>query len=211
MIEEGKRDRLLVAVLPGVPFDGWSSQALRDGARGAGMSEAEARDLFPRGTIDMVAWFSTWADREMMRRMAAQPIEAMKVRDRVTAAIAERQAVLEPHKEAVRRALSVLAMPQNAALAAQLLYRTVDCMWHAAGDASTDWNFYTKRALLAAVYSSSVLYWLDDRSPGSEETRAFVQRRLSDVMAIPRVTAKLGEALDWLPNPFRFFRLAQRR
>jgi ubiquinone biosynthesis protein COQ9 len=107
--------------------------------------------------------------------------------------------------------LSVLALPQNTALGLKLLYETVDCMWHAAGDTATDWNFYTKRGLLAGVYSATVLYWLDDRSPGSTETRAFFQRRLADVMSIPRVTKRLGEALDRLPNPFRFFRLAQRR
>ena len=211
MVEEGKRDELLLAVLPGVPFDGWSGQALRDGARSLGMSEAEAEDLFPRGAGDLVAWFSTWADREMLRRTALLPIETMKVRDRITAAFEARQEAIEPHKEAVRRAASVLALPQNAPLGLKLLYDTVDCMWHAAGDTATDWNFYTKRGLLAGIYSATMLYWLDDRSPGSTETRAFFQRRLADVMSIPRVTGKMGELLDRLPNPFRFFRVAQRR
>src|SRR4051794_38668947 len=187
MIEEGKRDALLEAVLPGVPFDGWSMQALRVGARAMGLTEAQALDLFPRGAIDLVAWFSTWADREMLRRLADKPMEAMKVRDRIATAVETRQAVLDPHKEAVRRAFSLLALPQNAPLALQLLYRTVDCAWHAAGDTATDWNFYTKRCLLAGVYSATLLYWLDDRSPGSVETRGFLERRLKEVMAIPRV------------------------
>jgi ubiquinone biosynthesis protein COQ9 len=211
MIEEGKRDALLAAVLPGVPFDGWSRQALRDGARSLGLSEAEAADLFPRGAVDMVAWFSTWADREMLRRVSSMPLDTMKVRERITAAVETRQAVLEPHKEAVRRALSLLALPQHAGLGLKLLYDTVDCMWHAAGDTATDWNFYTKRALLAGIYSATVLYWLDDRSTDSADTKGFFQRRLSEVMSIPRVTGRLREVAGRLPNPLRFFRLAERR
>jgi ubiquinone biosynthesis protein COQ9 len=211
MIEEGKRDALLVATLPNVPFDGWSWSALREGARTLGISDAEACDLFPRGAVDMVAWFSTWADREMLRLLSSENLEAMKVRQRITAAVEARLTVLDTHKEAVRRGLAVLALPQNAPLGAKLVYRTVDAMWYAAGDTATDWNFYTKRALLAGVFSATTLYWLEDRSPGHVDTSAFLQRRLGEVMSIPRVTAKLRDLADRLPNPLRFFRLAQRR
>ena len=206
-----EKDALLAAILPEVPFEGWSLGALRAGARSAGIDEAEALALFPRGGADMVAAFSDWADRKMLEAVSLQPLGSMKVRDRIAAVVLARLDALGPHREAARAAASVLAMPQNAALGARLLYRTVDSAWYAAGDTSTDWNFYTKRGLLAAVYAATQLYWLEDRSPGAEDTRGFLDRRLSDVMAIPRLTSSVGRLLDLVPNPFRFLSAARRR
>ncbi|MBV8652016.1 MAG: COQ9 family protein, partial [Alphaproteobacteria bacterium] len=160
------KDELLLAVLPNVPFDGWSIAALRGAARSLGMSEAEAIELYPH-TVALVEGFSHWADREMIARIEGLDFEAMKVRERVAAAVRARLAVLEPHREAARRGLAVLALPQNAPLGLRLLYDTVDAIWYAAGDTATDFNFYTKRALLAGVYGATMLYWLDDRSADS--------------------------------------------
>jgi ubiquinone biosynthesis protein COQ9 len=110
----------------------------------------------------------------------------------------------------VRRALTVLALPHNVPLSLKLLYETVDQMWYAAGDTATDFNFYTKRGLLAGVYAATTLYWLDDRSPDAADTHAFLDRRLADVMAIPRYGARLREGLERLPNPLRLLRPARR-
>jgi ubiquinone biosynthesis protein COQ9 len=205
------KDRLLLALLPNVPFDGWSIAALRAGARGIGLGEAEAMALFPGGSAAMVGWFSRWADREMLARLAGADFVALKVRARVAAGLRARLAVLEPHREATRRGLAVLAQPQNAALGLRLLYDTVDAIWYAAGDTATDWNFYTKRALLAGVTGATMLYWLDDRSPGGVDTDGFLDRRLAGVMALPKIGARLRNVADRLPNPFRFLRAAQRR
>jgi ubiquinone biosynthesis protein COQ9 len=209
MSERDLKDSLIMAMLPDVAFDGWSLLTLHAAARRLGMPEAEAETLFPRGAADMVAQFSDWADRRMLE--AAEGLEGMRVRERISTLMRARLAVLEPHREAVRRGLSVLALPQNAALGARLLYYTVDSAWYAAGDRATDWNFYTKRTLLAGVVASTMLYWLDDRSPGAADTLAFLERRLDDAMRIPRVTAQLREVADRLPNPFRFFQMARRR
>jgi ubiquinone biosynthesis protein COQ9 len=103
----------------------------------------------------------------------------------------------------MRRALSFLALPQHAALGARLLYRTVDTIWYAVGDRSTDFNFYTKRALLAAVYGATLLYWLDDRSDGFADSWGFLERRLDNVMGIPKLSARLRMAVRALPNPLR--------
>ncbi|HWA50980.1 MAG TPA: COQ9 family protein, partial [Dongiaceae bacterium] len=106
-------------------------------------------------------------------------------------------------REAIKSACSFLAMPQNAALALKLLYRTVDAMWYAAGDTATDFNFYTKRALLAGVYSSTVLYWLNDRSADCADTWAFLDRRIEEVMQVPKILGRISSLTDRLPNPFR--------
>jgi ubiquinone biosynthesis protein COQ9 len=211
MDEATEKDRLLMAALANVPFDGWSIAALRAGARAAGIAEAEALALFPRGAAELVEWFSGWADRAMLARLDSGEFSALKVRDRVAAGIRARLAVLGPHREAARSALAVLALPQNVPLGLKLVYHTVDAIWYAAGDTATDFNFYTKRALLAAVYAATMLYWLDDRSPDCVDTDAFLERRLADAMAVPKIAERLRAAADRLPNPFRFLRAAQRR
>jgi len=211
MDEATEKDRLLLATLANVPFDGWSVAALRAGARSAGIAEAEAVALFPRGTAEMVEWFSAWADRAMLARLDGAEFSALKVRDRVAAGVRARLAVLAPHREAARSALAVLALPQNAPLGLKLVYHTVDAIWYAAGDTATDFNFYTKRALLAAVYGATMLYWLDDRSPDCIDTEAFLQRRLANAMAVPKIAERLRAAMGRLPNPLRFLRAARRR
>jgi ubiquinone biosynthesis protein COQ9 len=211
MTDDDRRDALIEAILPDVPFDGWGRGTIVAAARRLGMDEAEVASLLPGGPRGAVAAFSRWADRKMLVALGQVPLEAMKVRERVATAVRARLAALDPHREAVRRALALLALPQNMALGARLLYDTVDAIWYAAGDTATDFNFYTKRGLLAGVLASTTLYWLDDRAAGAEATRGFLDRRLDDVMRIPRLGARLREAVDKLPNPFRLVRVARGR
>jgi ubiquinone biosynthesis protein COQ9 len=170
------------------------------------MPAAEARALFPRGAIDMVAAFSRWADRQMLDRLEAAPPEPLSLSRRIARALRIRFEILLPVREAVRRGMSVLAMPQNAPLGMRLLYETVDGIWYAVGDTSTDFSFYTKRASLAAIYSAAMLFWLDDRSPGCVETDAFVERRLADLHRLTELRERFEAAAERLPNPLRFFR-----
>lgn len=191
------RPRLLEALLRHVPFDGWSQAALRAAARDIGVSTALARNAFPGGPPEMAAYFASEADRAMLEALEERALGPMRLRDRVATAIRLRLERATPHREAVRRALVVLALPQNARLGTTSLYRTVDAIWYAAGDTSTDYNFYTKRLLLAGVYSSTLLFWLNDRSEGFEDTWAFLDRRLDEVLRVGGTLGKLvGRALS---------------
>lgn len=208
------RDELLLATLPNVVFDGWSLQALRDGTAMAEHEPSALTRAFPGGVADAVEHFADWADRETLNRLDTHPLETMKVREKIALAVRTHFEVLEPYREAKRRQLSYLAMPQTVGLGLKLLYRTVDSMWFAAGDTSTDYNHYTKRALLAGVVSSATFYWLDDQSEDHAETWAFIDRRLADVMSVGKATASLGKVgmiLSHLPNPLRFARQVRRR
>ena len=201
---ESERDRLITALLPDVAFDGWSQHALRMAARRAGIPVSEAIALFPRGAPDLVAAFSRWADRQMLDRL--EPIEPVSLPRRVALALRLRFEVLTPWREAVRRGLAVLALPQNAPLGLRLLYETVDGLWYGVGDSSTDFSFYTKRATLAGIYAAAVLYWLDDRSPDGVATDAFVDRRLADLHRMTELRQAIAAAADRLPNPLRLLR-----
>ncbi|AWK86950.1 COQ9 family protein [Azospirillum thermophilum] len=208
------RDEILLSTLPNVVFDGWTMQALRDGATMAGHDGTAVYRAFPGGIPDLVEHFVDWTNRRMLAALEAHPLEEMKVRDKIALAVRTHFQVLEPHREAKRRLMAWLALPQNVGLGMRLLYRTVDAMWFAAGDTSTDYNHYTKRALLSAVVSSSTFYWLDDQSEEHVETWAFIDRRLADVMTIGRATAsfgKVGTLLSHLPNPVRFARQLRQR
>jgi ubiquinone biosynthesis protein COQ9 len=207
-LAESDRDRLIEAMLPEVAFDGWSHAVLRAAAKQIEMPAEEALALFPRGAPDLVAAFSRWADHRMLDAYeAAAPEGGMSVR--VKRAVELRFEVVAPWREAVRRALSVLAMPPHAALGARLLYETVDGIWYAVGDTATDFSFYTKRATLVGVYSAALMYWLEDRSEDFAETRAFIDRRLADVAMIGKARERLETTLARLPNPFRLLRPAR--
>jgi ubiquinone biosynthesis protein COQ9 len=194
-----ERDAAILALLPHVPFDGWTKRALRAGVAEAGMPADEADLLFPLGTVDMIETFCDLADRRM--EAAAAGLVETKVSARVRAVIALRLAQNRPYKEAVRRATGVLALPHNARAAAACTARTVDSIWHAAGDRSADFSWYTKRAILTAVYSTTVLYWLRDLSEDDADTLAFLGRRLAGVGRIGRLRGHADRLLARLPGP----------
>lgn len=200
------RDTLIEAALPHVPFDGWTETALRRGAADAGLDAAEATKAFPRGGRDMVAHFSALSDRRMLEALDATDLPSMRTTERVRTAVKLRLEQAEPHREAVRRAIAFLAMPQNALLGVRLLHRTVDAIWYAAGDTATDWNWYSKRGLLAGVFSATVLYWLNDTSEEHADSWAFLDRRLQDVAGLGKAAGRLKERVRGLRQPWRVYR-----
>jgi ubiquinone biosynthesis protein COQ9 len=208
------RERLLAAVLNHVAFDGWSEAALQAAGNDTGLAADRVLNAFPGGARDALIFWHEVADQNMIAAMAAPEIAGLRIRERVAAAIRIRLESCQPHREAVRAGCTLLMMPQNAALATKLLYGTVNAIWYAVGDQSTDHNFYTKRALLAAVYSATVLYWLNDKTDGSAATWAFLDRRIGDVMRIPQALGqtmgKLRDISDRLPHPLRFFKRSRR-
>ena len=183
---------VLNATLMYVPFDGWSDAALTAGAADAGVSyDRVAAALFPKGAIDAIALHSRLADAEMVAAFEALPEAPQKIHLAIRALVLLRLELAQANKDAVRRALSCLALPAHAKLSAELLYATVDTMWRAAGQQDTGFSFYTRRATLAAVYSSTVLAWLADNSGAMDKTVEFLDRRLANVASIPKATAPL--------------------
>jgi ubiquinone biosynthesis protein COQ9 len=185
------RSRLADAVAQEAAFEGFSRAGLAAAAAKLGLPTGEGERLFPGGGLAVVEYLSERADRRTVEDMEKAEVAGMKVRERIKTAVRMR---LERHvgsRESVRRALALLALPLNAPIGLKLLYKTVDAMWYAAGDTSTDFNFYTKRAILSGVYSSTLLYWLNDRSEGHEATWAFLDRRIEDVMQFEKLKAKV--------------------
>ena len=175
-----ERDAALTATLPYVAEYGWTLRALRAGLRDSGADPQDAELLFPGGTADLLELFIDLEDRQMAAAMAARDLSGLHLAGRVRLAVALRLEAARPHRAAVRRALALLALPRHACLAARSLARTVDAIWHAAGDRSADFAWYTKRFILAAIYGSTLLFWLRDNGPDDAATLAFLDRRLAD-------------------------------
>lgn len=184
------RERLLEAALAHVPFDGWSQASLAAAAADAGVSPAVARAAFPRGGVDMALAFHRRGDAAMLERLAQTDLSGLRFRDRIAAAVRFRLEAVADHKEAVRRGATLFALPVYAPDGAAAIWQTADAIWTALGDSSADYNWYTKRATLSGVISSTVLYWLGDDSPDHSATWNFLDRRIENVMTFEQIKGK---------------------
>ena len=194
------RRAVLAAALPHVAFDGWTDRTLTAAVKDAGAEPGLARLAFPRGGVDLALAFHNEKDAELARELASADLLGLRFRDRIAWAIMRRLELVAGDREAVRRGATLFALPIHAADGARAIWHTSDTIWTALGDTPRDFAWYSKRATLSAVYSSALLYWLGDETPGASATREFVARRIDDVMRIEGMKAKvranpLGAAL----------------
>jgi ubiquinone biosynthesis protein COQ9 len=206
-----QRDALLRAALPNVPFDGWTMKTLEAAAETAGLERAAAHRLFPGGAKDAIAHFRQLADRLMLEDLARLDLAGMKIRERIATGVRLHLERWTPYREAIRAALALSPLPPYVGDSLRGGYHTVDAIWRAAGDKSTDYNFYTKRGLLAGVYATTLVYWLNDRSEGCTDTWKFLDRRIQNVMEIPKLQKRIEEGLKLLPDPRRLFNHVRER
>ena len=190
-----ERDSALDAFMARVPERGWTKAALRAGLADISVPEDEGEFLFPGGTPDLIEAFNDLIDRRMEEAAALAGLDGLRLPARVRAIIALRLLLLRPHRDAVRRAAGLLALPRHIGLAARCTARTVDAIWHAAGDRSADFSWYTKRLILTGVYAGTMLAWLRDDGGDDEQTLAFLDRRLADVGRITKMRRRLQERL----------------
>ena len=184
------RERIALAVGENAVFDGWTGKAVDSAAAQIGVEPAQARLAFPKAQPAMIDAYIQAVDREMIKRLTPQKLAKMKIREKIRSLVWARLEIMGPAREAVRTGLAILAMPQNVPLGMRIGWRTADTMWRAAGDTSTDYNHYTKRLTLGAVYGSTLLAWLDDNSEGWSETAAFLDRRIDNVMQFEKWKAE---------------------
>jgi ubiquinone biosynthesis protein COQ9 len=195
---EKLRRQLALAVGENAVFDGWTRAAVDSAAGQLGIDPVQARLAMPKTQAGMIEVYIQEVDRALEAYFTPERLAALKIRDKIRALVWRRLEVMGPAREAVRRALAILAMPQNLPLALRISWRTADVMWRIAGDASTDFNHYTKRMTLGAVYGSTLLVWLDDQSEGWADSAAFLDRRIDDVMRFEKFKADWRGSSDHL-------------
>lgn len=200
------QSNILDAALPAIAFDGWTMGTLETAAKSVGLTPFDVKRAFPGGVIEAVDAFVIRSDEQMLAALPTN-VATMKIRERIATIVMTRLRQLQPHREAVRRAMAVYAMPWHANHAMQRNWATMDAIWRAAGDTSTDYNHYTKRLILSKVYASTLMVFLSDESPDLADTEAFLRRRIENVMQFEKFKAKAKEGLGkfeaWLPASLR--------
>lgn len=198
------RLRLAGAISRHAAFDGWTAHAVASAADELGVDRDVAHLALDGRPAELIeAWIEA-VDHEMADRFGPGELAAMKVRDRIVALVMARLEIATPDREALRRALAIMAMPQNAARTTRTAWRSADRMWRLAGDDATDFNHYSKRALLASIYAATLLAFLDDESDGLADTRAFLERRVDEVMRFGKFTGQLFGRSRERPSLARF-------
>ncbi len=193
MTQDLTLDEIRALLAPGIAanaaFDGWSDAARDMAANAEGIDTDIAALAFKDGPVDMIdAWFAH-IDGVMLATVPPERLALMKIREKITALVEARLDATSIDRESLRRALAILALPQNLAKATRLGWRTVDTIWRAAGDLATDYNYYTKRTILLGVYASTITVFLDDESEGLADTRAFLDRRINGIMQFEKAKA----------------------
>ena len=189
-IAEPKK-QLMDAALRHVPFDGWSEATFVDAIADSGMDDALARSICPRGVVDLALAYHAYGDQIMLDRLAEADLTGLKFREKIATSLRFRiEATAD--KELVRRGTVLFAVPKYVADGAGAIWGTCGLIWETLGDTSEDVNWYTKRMTLSAVYSSTVLFWLGDDSPGFSATWAFLDRRIENVMQIEKLKAQVN-------------------
>jgi ubiquinone biosynthesis protein COQ9 len=185
-------------------FDGWSDAAVHAAADEAGVDRDVAKLAFKDNAIDMIdAWIDS-IDMELAHRLPAEKLAAMKIRDRITALLATRLDIMAPDRESLRRAMAIMAMPQNLVRSAKIGWRSADRMWRLAGDTASDFNHYTKRMTLSAVYASTLSVFVNDDSDNFADARAFLDRRIDNVMQFEKVKFQAKQRQEYVPSLSRF-------
>ena len=203
---------LVRAMLTHVPFDGWTWEAMEQGAIDIGFEKKLPsyersrifKDLFKNGSIDFIDIFSEMIDLEVKENYDLIDPKPERVPEKVKKIIMTRLNLCQKYKEAVRSSISLTAIPINAKISLNILYRTCNSIWRIAGDKSTDFSFYTRRISLAAVYTSTLLFWLNDDSNKNVETEFFLDRRLKDISNISNLKKPFSDLKKFTNNFDRF-------
>ena len=198
------RARLALAVGNHAVFDGWTVKAVASAATQLGINLDQAGLAMPKDASGLIDSYAAAIDAAMTTAFPPERIQAMKIRERIRSLVWFRIESMAEAREAVRRGLAILAMPQNAPLAARIGWRSCDAMWRLAGDTATDFNFYTKRMTLGAVYASTLVAWLDDSTDGFADTAAFLDRRIDNVMRFEKWKAEWRGSALHRPSLSRF-------
>ena len=200
---DGLRLALAPAIADAAAFDGWSKLAVASAASATGVDPATADYAFAGGAMAMIeAWVKS-VDAAMAEALPADKLAAMKIRERIRSLVQFRLDAIAHQKEALRRALSLMAMPQNAVRSLGLGWHSADVMWRLAGDTATDYNHYTKRLTLGSIYAATLAVYADDTSPDHADTRAFLERRIEGIMKFEKAKARLLKPRDEQFSPAR--------
>ena len=199
------KDKIIASALKNINFDGWSEKSILSGFQECNVDKSKYIDLFPNGKLDAILHFASYTDRLMLEKYHKTKLDLERVPEKIKFLLLARFEILNPNKEALRKSLVIVSLPQNAKFAIKSLYETTDAIWRNVGDKVTDFSFYTKRGTLAAVYSSTLMSWLGSNDPDLKKLEEFLDRRLDNVKLIGQLSKPLKEKISFAFDQFGKF------
>lgn len=188
---EALRRQLAPAIADAAAFDGWTAEAVTQAADMAGVDRDLAAFAFREGQMAMISAWIGHVDAEMERSTPASSLTGLPIRERIRRLVMARLDAVTGREEALTRALAIMALPANLAAATRLGWHSADAMWRLAGDTASDYNHYTKRAILAGIYAATLHVFAREKDPEKPETRAFLDRRIEGIIRFEKAKAQV--------------------
>ena len=190
-----KRQRILNEALKLVPFNGWTSDTLLNSVKAANLDENYAKILFDGDVAKLVEFFINTIENKATSLIDKKYLDTLSVRNRVAYCVKTYLEAANIYKPSIRKTVAFYVSPIRFFDSFKSLWKIADEIWYASGDKSTDYNHYTKRAILSALYSSTLLYWINDKSDNHINSWAFLDRRIENVMQIEKYKSKAKDIL----------------
>ena len=202
MVNTSKEVRvdILQAMLPIVVFDGWNQKSLRASIKSINLPEGSEELYFPEGALEVIRFWHDQMNEFVKSSLESLNKSEMKIREQVTAGVLSALESIGSNEEAMRRAIIRLSLPDAAVQGPTYLWSLADSIWRAIGDRSTDYNYYTKRTILAGVLGSTITVWISDSDQNKVKTKLFLDARISNVMSFEKSKFKIVEKINNIPN-----------
>jgi len=202
MVDMSKEVRvdILQAMLPIVVFDGWNQKSLRASIKSINLPEGSEELYFPEGALEVIRFWHDQMNEFVKSNLESLNKSEMKIREQVTAGVLSALESIGSNEEAMRRAIIRLSLPDAAVQGPTYLWSLADSIWRAIGDRSTDYNYYTKRTILAGVLGSTITVWISDSDQNKVKTKLFLDARISNVMSFEKSKFKIVEKINNIPN-----------
>ena len=191
---------ILQAMLPIVVFDGWNQKSLRASIKLINLPEGSEELYFPEGALEVIRFWHDQMNEFVKSNLESLNKSEMKIREQVTAGVLSALESIGSNEEAMRRAIIRLSLPDAAVQGPTYLWSLADSIWRAIGDRSTDYNYYTKRTILAGVLGSTITVWISDSDQNKVKTKLFLDARISNVMSFEKSKFKIVEKINNIPN-----------
>lgn len=172
-------DNLMRQLLKNVAESGWNAESLLDALNMLELPDKDAQLIMRGDPINLIQLFDDWINEQVMESLDGEKYASLKVHEKIKHLLSLKFKTMHSHKDAVQKGVHLFKKPNAVQQSLGLLMKTVNQMWYDAGDQSTDFNYYTKRATLSLVYMRVFIIWLKP-STGLDQIDGVIDDALLD-------------------------------
>ena len=195
------RYQILLKAKEHVSKCGWNDKLFYNIASKSKFKFSEIAVLFPEGYITLLEMYLDTVNNQMTEDSKKINLIRLRVHERVKELVILRLKIMSREKELISKTYFHLLLPQNFKIASRCLYKAVDQIWFVAGDNSTDFNFYSKRAILASIYTLTMIHFINNDN--MDETLSVLNKLLKRVSKIPKIKSNISDYTKILPQLFK--------